>query len=137
MKIEYTLEGRRGLPPRAFTTEPAGEPQGRAPRIARLLALAQKLDGLVRSGAVKDYAEVARLGHVSAARVSQIILLSNLAPPIQEYLLFLSAGEGPLLKEPELRKIAREPRWDRQRELFERLLQELTCMCGRTEGSMS
>ena len=137
MKLEYTLLGRRGLPPRAFTTEPADQPYGRAPRIARLLALAQKLDGLVRSGAVKDYPEVARLGHVSAARVSQIVMLSHLAPAIQEYILFLSAGEAVLLSEKELRKIARQPRWDRQRELFERHLKELTCLCGQTERSMS
>ena len=122
MKIEYTLPGRRGLPPRAFMMEPACEPRGRAPRIARLLALAHKLDGLVRSGTVKDYTELARLGHVSAARVSQIILLSHLAPVIQEYLLFLSADEAAFLTERDVRQIAREPRWDRQRTLFERLL---------------
>ena len=125
MKIEYTLPGRRGLRPPAFTVEPAGEPGGRAPRIARLLALAHKLNGLVRSGAVKDYAELARLGHVSTPRVSQIILLSQLAPAIQEYLLFLPADEAAFLTERELRQIAREPRWDRQRALFERLLKRI------------
>jgi hypothetical protein len=123
MKIDYTPPGRWGLPPRAFTTEPAGEPRGDAPRVARILALARKLDGLVRSGAVGDFGELARLGHVSAARVSQIVLLSQLAPAIQEYILFLSAGEAAFLSERELRKIARVPHWDRQRELFEKLLQ--------------
>ena len=123
MKIEYTLAGRRGLRPRAFTTEPPCEARSHAPRIARLLALAHKLEELLQSGAVKDCAELARLGHVSAARVSQIMLLSQLAPGIQEYLLFLPAGEATLISETELRNIAREPRWDRQRERFERLLQ--------------
>jgi len=122
MKIEYTLPGRRGLPPRPFLTESPVEPRGRAPRIARLVALAHKLDRLVRSGAVQDYAALARLGHVSAARISQIMILSQLAPAIQEYLLFLSADEAGFLSERELRTIAREPRWDRQRALFERLL---------------
>jgi hypothetical protein len=122
MKIEYKLPPRRGLPPRAFTTTLVSEPQGSAPRLARLVALAQKLEGLLQSGTVKDYAEVARLGHVSTARVSQIMLLSYLAPVIQEHLLFLSAGEAEFLSEPELRNIAREPRWDRQRERFERLI---------------
>lgn len=122
MKIEYTLPGRRRLPPRVFTTEPACEPSGRASRIARLLALAHRLDGLVRTGVVKDYAELARLGNVSAARVSQIVMLSQLAPAIQEYLLFLSADEAAFISERELREIARELRWDRQRTLFERLL---------------
>ena len=74
---------------------------------------------------MKDYAELARLGHVSTPRVSQIILLSQLAPAIQEYLLFLPADEAAFLTERELRQIAREPRWDRQRALFERLLKRI------------
>jgi hypothetical protein len=122
MKIEYRLPGRLALTPRAFTTELAGEPPGGAPRLARLVALAQKLEGLIRAGTVKDYAEVARLGHVSTARVSQIMLLWYLAPVIQEQVLFLSAGEAASLSERELRNIAREPRWDRQRERFDRLV---------------
>ena len=122
MKIEYRLAGGRALP-RTFTTEPTGEPRGRAPRIARLLALAHKLDAEVRSGAIVSYGELARLGHISAARLTQIMVLLHLAPAIQEYILFLSAGEARFLTELELRKIAREPHWDRQRELFERLLQ--------------
>ena len=62
---------------------------GRVPRISRLMALAIKMDGLVRSGAVKDYAELARVGMVSRARVTQIMNLNLLAPSIQEELLFL------------------------------------------------
>ena len=46
---------------------------GRVPRIARLMALALRFHELVRSGAVRDYAELARLGQVSRARVTQII----------------------------------------------------------------
>ena len=94
------------------------------PRIARLLALAHKLDALVRSGAVTGYAELARLGHISPARLAQIMVLLHLAPSIQECLLFLSAGAARLISESGLRKIAREPRWDRQHELFEQHLQK-------------
>ena len=122
MKIEYNIPCRRKLPPPTLGIEPASEPQGRAPRIARLLALAHKLDGLVRSGVVRDYAELARLGHVSAARVSQVMILLQLAPAIQEYVLFLSADHAGLLTEPNLRKIAREPRWDHQHACLERLI---------------
>ena len=122
MKIEFNIPCRQKLPPPAFGTEPASQPQGRAPRIARLLALAHKLDGLVRSGAVRDYAELARLGHVSAARVSQIMILLQLAPAIQEYVLFLSADEARFLTEPTLRTIAREPLWDHQRACLEILI---------------
>jgi hypothetical protein len=62
---------------------------GRVPRVSRLLALALRLDRLVRTGEIADYATLARLGHVSQARVSQILGLLLLAPDIQEALLFL------------------------------------------------
>jgi hypothetical protein len=61
----------------------------RVPRIARLLALAWRVEGLVRSGTVASYAMAAKLGHVSQARMSQILGLMNLAPDLQEHLLFL------------------------------------------------
>ena len=35
------------------------------PRLAQLLALASKLEGLVRDGIIGDYATLARLGHVT------------------------------------------------------------------------
>jgi hypothetical protein len=122
MKIEYNIPCRRKLPPPEFGIDPASAPHGRAPRVARLLALAHKLDGLVRSEAVRDYAELARLGHVSAARISQIMTLLHLAPAIQEYVLFLSADRTGFLTEPNLRKIARKPLWDHQRACLERLI---------------
>ena len=125
MKIEYTVPLRRLVRPRPFTSKPvADEPQGRPHRIARVVALAHRLDELVRSGAVRDYGELARLGHVSPARICQFLTLLHLAPAIQEYLLFLTTGERMPISEPSLRKIAREPRWDRQRDLFERQLQK-------------
>lgn len=62
----------------------------RVPRISRLMALAIRFDELVRSGQVKDYAELARLGRVSRARITQIMNLVNLSPQIQEDILFLT-----------------------------------------------
>jgi hypothetical protein len=123
MKINFSVPFRRLLPLRTLLAEPAPEPTGRAPRIARLLALAHKLEVMVRSGEIRDYAQLARLGHISPARLTQIMTLLHLAPTIQEYLLFLSAADARFITELGLRKIAREPRWDRQRELFERFLQ--------------
>jgi hypothetical protein len=121
MKINFTVPFRRVLPMRTLSVTPA-EPQGRAPRIARLLALAHKLDSMVRSGEIRDYAQLARLGHISPARLTQIMVLLHLAPAIQEYLLFLAATDARLITELALRNIAREPLWDRQRELFEQIL---------------
>jgi len=136
MKIEFTVPFRRVPSPRTLAVEPAPEPQGRPPRISRILALAHKLDALVRSGEVSSYGELARLGHVSPARLSQFMVLLHLAPSIQEYLLFLSAADARFVTELGLRRIAREPCWDRQRKLFERHLQETTCFSGTTERSM-
>ena len=87
-------------------------------RIACLVALAHRCEALVSSGAVKGYAELARLGHVSRARVTQIMNLLNLSPEIQEYLLGLTSELGPDITERDLRPIAAEVNWDRQRTLL-------------------
>jgi len=88
--VRFTTQtkGRRVLRPER-SPDATRSPVGRVPRVSRLMALAIKMDGLVRSGAVKDYAELARLGNVSRARVTQIMNLNLLAPGIQEDLLFL------------------------------------------------
>jgi hypothetical protein len=74
---------------------PALPPPGpaRVPRVARLMALAIRFDGLVRCGQVKDFAQIARLGYVTRGRLSQIMDLANLAPDIQEELLFLEPAK--------------------------------------------
>jgi hypothetical protein len=120
MRIEFMLPFRRGLAP-VLLIEPPLELESRPPRIARLLALARKLEALVRSGEIKGYAQLARVGHISPARLTQIMVLLHLAPAIQEYLLFLPVADARFIRELALRKIAREPRWDRQRQLFEQL----------------
>lgn len=62
---------------------------GNTPRITRLMALAIKFDQLLREGTVRDYADLARLGHVTRARMTQIMGLLNLAVDIQEEILNL------------------------------------------------
>jgi hypothetical protein len=123
VKINFTVPFRRVLTVRILCVTPPTEPVGRAPRIARLLALAHKLDAIVRSGEIRDYSQLAHLGHILSGRLTQIMVLLHLAPAIQEYVLFLSPADARLITELGLRKIAREPRWDRQRELFEHFLQ--------------
>lgn len=93
-------------------------PVGSTPRITKLMALAIKFDSLVREGVVKDYAELARLGHVTRARMSQIMPLLNLAPDIQEAILFLPKtvkGRDPISSRDVIR-LAAEVDWERQRE---------------------
>jgi hypothetical protein len=94
--------------------------EGRVPRVSRLMALAIRFDNLVRLGEVADFAEIAELGHVTRARVSQIVNLLNLAPDIQEELLFLPrvVGTRDAISEREIRAIAGVPDWVRQRELW-------------------
>ena len=103
---------------------PPQAPAGRVPRISRLMALAIHFDALLRRGEVKDYADLARLGHVTRARVTQLMNLLMLAPDIQEALLFLPPVEGgrDTIKEWQVRPIAAEPVWARQRRMWGRLL---------------
>lgn len=61
----------------------------RIPRISRYMALAIHFEDLIRQGVVTDYADLARLGHVTRARVTQIMNLRLLSPGIQEEILFL------------------------------------------------
>lgn len=91
-------------------------PTLRVPRISRIMALAIHFDQLIREGKVKDYAALARLGDVSRARVTQIMDLLNLAPQIQEQLIFLERAAGrETITERVARNVAAKPCWDRQR----------------------
>ena len=99
-------------------------PPGRVPRISRLMALALRFDQLVRTGQVSSYSALASLGHVSRARVSQIVSLIHLAPEIQEALLFLPPtvrGRDPIIL-ADLMPIAACYDWRKQRRLWRQLL---------------
>jgi hypothetical protein len=94
------------------------------PRVARLLALAHYFQDLLRRGVVKDQADLARLGRVTRARVTQVMNLLLLAPDVQEAILFLppiTRGRDPL-RLPLLQPIALTPAWPEQRRLWARLL---------------
>jgi hypothetical protein len=92
------------------------------PKLSRLMALAIRFQGMLERGEVKDYAELARVGHVTRARVTQIMNLLLLAPDIQEQILFLplvKEGHDPV-KEWQVRPVAAEPVWARQRRMWRR-----------------
>ena len=94
---------------------------GRAiPRIARLMALAIRFDRLLRAEEFRDYAELARLGRVTRARMTQIMKLLDLAPDIQEQILFLPNLKG--LNERNLRPIVSRIDWAEQRPMFQRIM---------------
>ena len=68
--------------------------RSRIPRVARLMALAIRFEKLLRDGVVRNQSELAQLGHVSSARVSQILNLLYLAPDIQEEILHLPPSQA-------------------------------------------
>jgi hypothetical protein len=107
--------------------EPIPRPPGRVPRVSRLLALALRLDEQVRKGEIGNYSEVAVLVHVTRARVSQIMNLLNLAPDLQEALLFLPRTErgrdAVILRE--LLPLASIPDWRKQRVLWQQLTRSM------------
>ncbi len=92
-------------------------PIGRLPRITRYMALAIYYEDLIGQGHVHDYAEIARLGHVTRARVTQIMNLRLLVPDIQEKLISLErVVEGrDTLSLRRFQSIALEIDWRRQR----------------------
>ncbi len=88
----------------------------RIPRISRYMALAIHFEDLIRQGILTDYADLARLGHVTRARVTQIMNLRLLAPEIQEDILHHVVERGrSVIVLRQLQKLATEPSWSRQR----------------------
>jgi hypothetical protein len=117
MTFRITREFPATRPGKRTGQSGAAKPAGRVPRIARLMALAIRFDRLVRDGTVEDYASLARLGHVTRARITQIINLLMLAPDIQEEILFLPStvrGRDPIHL-MQLQPIALLPNWSDQR----------------------
>ena len=114
-----SAEGKQTRPVAAAATRQTE----RVPRITRLLALALKYEELIRTGAVINYAVLARLGQVSRARMTQMTGLLNLAPDIQEEILFLRPTEGKQLEisEPLIRKLTGTLLWNQQREQWRNL----------------
>lgn len=113
--------GRRARKELRAGEAPPAAPAGRVPRVARLMALALRFDRLIRDGVVADQAELARRGHVSRARLTQIMNLLCLAPDIQEAILFLPATERgrDAITERELRPLAATPSWSKQRKMWQ------------------
>lgn len=92
----------------------------RIPRVTRLMALAIHMDDLIQRGEVTDYAELARLAHVTRARVTQIMNLTHLAPDIQEEILDLprSPGDRDPIREQMVGPMAAVPDWRKQRVMW-------------------
>ncbi len=106
--------------------KPPAEPEPpRIPRITRLMALAIKFQDMVDRGEVRDYADLARLGFVTRARITQIMNMLNLAPDIQDELLTSSLLAGQAnVRECGLRRVTAVVGWSDQRSLWKELLRK-------------
>ncbi len=128
IQVEVTLPVR----PRRHETGKGGQPdsvpdagnRSRIPRITRLMALAIKFQDMVDRREVRDYADLARLGYVTRARLTQIMNLLLLAPDIQADIVAWSAHaeEFPEIAERHLRRLTQIPAWEPQRRLWRELL---------------
>jgi hypothetical protein len=91
------------------------------------MALAIRFEELIKAGGIADYSELAQLGHVSRARITQIMNLLHLAPDIQEQVLFLPPtknGRDPVHL-AQLQPIATTLVWSQQRRLWAWLIRNV------------
>lgn len=111
--------GSRKRPPRNSAAESM-----QVPHVSRLMALAIRFHELVRVGQVKDYTELAALGQVTRARMSQIMSLLCLAPDVQEEILFLlrTPKGRDAIQLRDLLLITVVPDWRKQRVRWEELM---------------
>jgi hypothetical protein len=118
-QVTYALDFRAGGPSDGKNETLSPLLPESVPRIARLMALAIRFDGLLRDQTIQDYAGLARRGRVTRARMTQIMKLLDLAPDIQEQILFLPFIKG--LNERNLRPVVSRIDWHDQRRLFNKI----------------
>lgn len=123
IQVEVTLPvrqrgGQGGKAPRDQARNTTSSP--RIPRLTRLMALAIKFQAMVDRGEVGDYADIARLGYVTRARLTQIMNLLTLASDLQEIILEASTQkpDSGLPTERGVRHILRNLHWPDQRALW-------------------
>jgi hypothetical protein len=115
-EVTYALDFAEGKKRKEGRTAGETDAAPVVPRLARLMALAIRFERLVGDGKMRNFAEIARLGHVTRGRMTQIMKLRLLAPDIQEELLFLPGIRG--WNERNIRAIVKQVDWSQQRRLF-------------------
>lgn len=111
-ELHRERHGRR----KRFTASAPGPPASRPARVALTLAMAHRIRQGILAGEIQDQADAARRLGLTRARLSQILDLTNLAPDLQERILFLEVinGREPL-RERALRVALRTASWEEQR----------------------
>ena len=111
------------VPPRLRNRKPPKEPK--TPRVVELLLKAIEWQALLESGDATNQADIARRQGITRARVTQVMGLLQLAPKIQEYILFLpETTHRPAITERALRPIAHIEDPTTQRARFEELIEQ-------------
>ena len=119
--IATSAHGRKQIR-KGPVTEKVSPPREELPRITKLLALAHRWNWLIEESVAKDQAEIARLMGLSAARISQIMDLLNLAPDIQETIILgATIPHIACISERAMRPISGQPVWEQQRRLCSRI----------------
>src|SRR5713101_2285025 len=130
-----SIFGTGRTPPRSRGSDRRDGPAGaaghkafseRVPRIARLMALALKFEQMIREGVVHNYAVLAAIGQVSRSRLTQVMNLLNLAPDIQEQILFLTweTAEQRGIHERSVRQLSSQLSWTEQRARWQILISD-------------
>jgi hypothetical protein len=91
------------------------------------MALALKFELMIRQAVVPDHAVLSAVGRVSRARVTQIMNLLNLAPDIQEQILFLQwkTAERCGICEQSVRRMSSLLLWSDQRVRWSALISKM------------
>lgn len=99
------------------------EPVRRPARVAQLLSLAHRLRSELDRGVHQGVADLAAKVGFTAARISQILGLTLLAPDVQEEILFIEAEDGvePLTERALREQVLQHEVWADQRAAWQRL----------------
>jgi len=117
VRLQPTVRQNNRAPQKIAPAVDSAAKRGRLPRITQVLAMALQFQEMIDRGEIRRHADLARLGCVSRERISQMMVLTWLAPDIQEAILRLPqmpGGRFPIT-EGTLRKMARLPLWEDQR----------------------
>ena len=117
VQLQPTVRQINRAPKKLAPAAESGLKRGRFPRITQVLAMALQFQEMIGKGEIRRHADLARLACVSRERISQMMVLTWLAPDIQEAILRLPqmpGGRFPV-SEGALRKVARLALWEDQR----------------------
>lgn len=94
-------------------------PVRRPARVAIMLALAHTIDTAIAAGRLRDQGDAAQRLGLTRPRITQLLALLQLAPDLQERVLFLEAIDGiEPLTERALRAVTRTLCWADQRAMW-------------------